>query len=333
MESAKHSPIPYDEAQHLDAELIPVIDITPLRDGSDPTSVAKALHRASQGLGFVYIKGHGISEAQINAARECAAKFFHQSTAAKASVTISAKHRGWLGPNASKMADDVKPDLKESFLWGYEDEAGNTPEDHPLRGANQWPAEMPDMQSRAMAYFHSASQVAKHLLRGFAIGLDLSEDFFLQNCAAPLTRASMVYYPRQPADVSEAQFGVGPHTDFGVLTVLCQDDVGGLQVEDINGNWVHAPPIEGTLIVNVADLLSRWTNRAYKSTPHRVINTSGRERISLVLAFDPDPETVIDASQIPTIPHANAEPAISCGDYLIWRFEKAFAYRKKDTGQ
>ena len=129
--------------------------------------------------------------------------------------------------------------------------------------------------------------------------------------------------------MGDEQFGVGPHTDFGVLTVLCQDNVGGLQVKDINGDWIHAPPIEGTLIVNVADLLARWTDGAYKSTLHRVVNTSGRERMSLVLAFDPNPGTMIDAREIYGAEHKAQHEAITCGDYLNWRFEKAFSYRSK----
>ena len=124
---------------------------------------------------------------------------------------------------------------------------------------------------------------------------------------------------------------MGPHTDFGVLTVLCQDAVGGLQVQDVNGDWIQAPPIEGTLIVNVADLLSRWTDGAYKSTPHRVVNSSGKQRLSMVLAFDPDPETMIDACAVFGSDHQPKEAAITCGDYLIWRFEKAFSYRKNST--
>ena len=135
--------------------------------------------------------------------------------------------------------------------------------------------------------------------------------------------------PAQPEELGEEQFGVGPHTDFGVLTVLCQDSVGGLQVQDINGEWIHAPPIDGTLVVNVADLLSRWTGGAYKSTPHRVVNTSGRERLSLVLAFDPDPETLIDARDVFGPNHSTSEEPITCGDYLTRRFEKAFSYRKE----
>jgi isopenicillin N synthase-like dioxygenase len=318
----------YAKARKTNSELIPVIDITALRDGSEPQLVADRLHQASQGLGFIYVKGHGIPEEAIESARSTALAFFRAEEEEKASARISARHRGWLGQGGAKMRDDARADLKESFIWGFEDESGNTPEDHPLRGANRWPGFLPGMHDSAMAYFHHAHDVAHHLMRGFALGLGLDENFFLRTCSRPLSRASFVYYPPQPENMGEDQFGVGPHTDFGVLTVLCQDSVGGLQVEDINGEWIEAPPIEGSLIVNVADLLSRWTDGAYKSTPHRVVNSSGRERLSLVLAFDPDPETMIDARDVFGPRHEPQQPPITCGDYLTWRFEKAFSYRK-----
>lgn len=179
-----------------------------------------------------------------------------------------------------------------------------------------------------MGYFDAAHTVAHHLMRGFALGLALDQDFFLQSVAKPMSRAAFVYYPPQDEGHGEAQFGVAPHTDFGVLTVLAQDEVGGLQVQDVHGQWLAAKPIPGTLIVNVGDLLSRWTNGEYRSTPHRVVNSSGRERLSLVLAFDPEPQTVIDAREV--FPGQSAKsPPITCGDYLQWRFDKSFAYRHK----
>ncbi len=225
------------------------------------------------------------------------------------------------------MHDDAKADLKESFLWGDQNAQGEVHNDHPLRGANQWPAFVPGLERSAMAFFVQAHDLAHDLMRGFALGLGLTEDFFIRTSDRPLSRASFVYYPQQPESLGEDQFGVAPHTDFGVLTVLSQDDVGGLQIKNTDGDWIHAPPIEGTLVVNVADLLARWTGGAYPSTPHRVINASGRERLSLVLAYDPNPETLIDAREVPGTDPARVEPPITCGDYLLWRFKKAFAYR------
>lgn len=321
--------MPYAPARTVDVGVIPVIDVTPLRDGTAPAAVAQALHDASRGLGFIYVAGHGIPSGVTDALRESAARFFRAPEEAKRTVRVSAKHRGWIGRGGARMQDDAKADFKESFLFGFEDEEGWTPEDHPLRGANRWPAFLPELRAHAMQFYRHAHEVARHLMRGFAIGLGLEEDFFLRSCDRPLSRASLVYYPAQPESLGEDQFGVGPHTDFGVLTVLCQDGVGGLQIRDANGDWVHAPPIEGTLVVNVADLLSRWTNGAYRSTPHRVVNRSGRERVSLVFAFDPDPETVIDARPV-CGPKARIEyEPITCGDYLVWRFGKAFSYRSE----
>ena len=229
------------------------------------------------------------------------------------------------------MQDDARADLKESFVWGYQDANRSTPDDHDLRGPNQWPGFDPDLQRHAMAFFCHAHDIARHLMRGFALGLGLAENFFLRSDTRPLSRASYVYYPPQPANAPEDSFGVGPHTDFGVLTVLCQDSVGGLQVQDAKGDWVQAPPIDGTLVVNVADLLSRWTDGAYKSTPHRVVNASDQERLSLVLAYDPDPETVIDAREVFGADYLPEEEPTTCGDYLVWRFGKAFSHRTENA--
>ena len=323
----------YATARPMQPDTIPVIDISAPNNGSDAADVAKALQAASTGLGFIYIKGHGIPNSVIQAARASAFEFFRSSDTDKSAVLISSKHRGWLKSGAAKMGDDAKVDLKESFIWGQQDDAGNTDEDHPLRGKNQWPDFIPGMDKIAMEYFSYAHKVAFNLMRGFAIGLKLPEDFFLRSADKPLSRASYVYYPAQDESCGEEQFGVAAHTDFGVLTVLCQDETGGLQVQDVNGDWIHAPPIEGTLIVNVADLLARWTGGAYKSTPHRVVNSSGRERLSLVLAFDPNPETVIDATQMNGAGGTDIQSPITCGDYLQWRFAKAFSYRDEKTNE
>ena len=319
----------YARAARIDTDMIPIIDLAPLIDGSGAAETARRLHQASRDVGFIYVRNHGIPESLIEETRETALAFFRSGAENKADVAVTKKHRGFLGRGGAKMGDDQKADLKESFIWGYEDAAGNIPDDHPIRGANVWPADPPRMRDVAMAYFAAAHDVAHHLMRGFALGLDLEEDFFLRSIDRPISRASFVYYPPQPADLGEDQFGVGPHTDFGVLTVLCQDSVGGLQVQTLDGDWVAAPPIPGTLVVNVGDLLARWTGGAYRSTPHRVVNTSGRERLSLVLAYDPDPETIIDASDVFGPDHDAREAPITCGDYLVDRFARAFAYRNR----
>jgi isopenicillin N synthase-like dioxygenase len=312
----------------IDKERVPVIDIKKINSTSNKIDIAKELYKASTDLGFIYIKNHDISENLINDLRTDGLNFFRSSTDDKSKVLITKKHRGWLGFGGAKMGDKAKPDLKESFIWGYQYDDGSLPDDHQLRGVNKWPKFLPSLQQNAMSYFHQINELAKNLLTCFAMGLNLKENFFIRNCNAPLSRASLVYYPDQPKEMGEMQFGVSEHTDFGLLTILCQDSVGGLQIKGLDGQWFHAPPIDGTLIVNVADLLSRWTGGIYKSTPHRVVNSSGQERLSIVLAFDPDPETLINPGEIPEIEKNTNEEPITCGDYLIWRFNKAFSYRK-----
>ena len=316
-----------ENVKKLDLEKIPIIDITNLINGKDKISVAKKIHFASQKLGFIYIQNHGISKSIIKALRDDGLKFFRKTQREKTQVKISNKHRGWLGYGGAKMDDNAKPDLKESFIWGHQDQNGLSLEDHPLRGNNRWPDFLPSLENHAMNFFNNVDKLAKALLTGFALGLNLDENFFLKTANKPLSRASLVYYPSQKSLVSKDQFGVSSHTDFGLLTLLFQDDVGGLQVQDINGDWFHAPPIPDTIIVNVADLLSRWTGGEYKSTPHRVINASNRERLSLVLAFDPNPETLIDVNEVFGPNYLSKQKPITCGDYLIWRFGKAFSYR------
>ncbi len=255
---------------------VPVVDIGPLRDGSDPQHVADALLRASREVGFLYVTNHGVDPALLDQARAQALAFFRQPSEHKLSLGISDRHRGFLCMGGARMHDDVLPDLKESFIWGIEDAGGHTREDHPLRGGNRWPAGRPGFRAAALRFFAEADAVARHLMHGFALGLGLGRDFFLRTCALPMSRAAFVYYPPQDPGLDGRQFGVAPHTDFGVLTVLCQDDVGGLQVLDAHGQWVEAAPIPGTLVVNVGDLLARWTNGACRPTPHRVVNSSGR---------------------------------------------------------
>ena len=318
----------YAEAKQIDSTKIPIIDIAELIDGSNPMAVARNLHNANKNLGFIYIKNHGIPQTVINSVRKDGFRFFKSHEKKKMEVRISDKHRGWLGYGGAKMGDNAKTDLKESFVWGYQNKDGVSNTDHPLRGANLWPSFLPSLQTSAMDFFEKGDQLARFLLKGFALGLELKENFFIKNSSMPLSRASLVYYPNQPVNLGKNQFGVSSHTDFGLLTILCQDMVGGLQIQDLDGQWFHAPPIQGTIIVNVADLLSRWTGGEYKSTPHRVVNQSGKERLSLVLAFDPNPETVVNAKDIFGQNYKSDQEPITCGDYLIWRFSKAFSYRK-----
>ena len=398
-------------AESIDAGEVPVIDVAPLRDGTDPAGVGVELARAATEVGFLYVRNHGVGVALVERARRAALEFFRLPEEAKREAGTNRFHHGYLKPGSTQMYDDARLDLKESFNWGVEldgeaggepaakldvepgvgsdgargvvrgaesnagsaagpdagsddmhavapgagsngtpaagcgagsdDEpvggpaggsgggpGGEGPSANPLLGPNVWPAAMPALKPAVYPCFEAASACAEDLLRGFALGAGLDAEHFIRLRDRPLSRGSLQYYPPQPDDAAEDQFGVAPHTDFGVLTVLCQDEIGGLEIQRRNGSWVAMPPIPGTLVVNIGDLLERWSNRRYRSTVHRVINASGRERLSLVLAYDPNFETLVDPRAFCAEDETPHDAPITCGDYLLWRFAKAFSYRR-----
>ena len=330
-------------ADPIDAAEVPVIDIAHLRDGTDSARVGAALARAAIDVGFLYVRNHGVDAGLVERARRTALEFFRLPEEAKREAGTNRFHHGYLKPGSTKMYDDARLDLKESFNWGIEldAESGGDPNGepgrerdadatpaNPLLGPNVWPAAMPELKAGVYPYFEAASACAEDLLRGFALGAGLDADHFIRLRDRPVSRGSLQYYPPQSEGAEEDQFGVAPHTDFGVLTVLCQDQIGGLQIQRRNGEWAAMPPMSGTLVVNIGDLLERWSNRRYHSTVHRVINSSGRERLSLVLAYDPNFETLVDPRAFCADDEEPRDEPITCGDYLLWRFRKAFSYRR-----
>ena len=316
-------------ARALRRDDIPVIDIGPLLDDSDPQRVAAQLQHAATQVGFIYVSNHGVADEVIDQAHAIGLEFFRQPLEKKLEVATNKHHHGYLRPGATKMYDNAEVDLKESFNFGIELDAATlvAHQDNSLLGANEWPAFVPEFQPAVYRYFEAATRCAEALLRGFALAGGHPSDVFTRHSDLPVSRGSLQYYPPQPADAAENRFGLAAHTDFGVLTVLAQDRLGGLEIELPNGEWVKALPIEGTLVINVGDLLARWSNGVFRSTPHRVINTSGKERLSLVLAYDPNAETVIDPRLFCAPGETPKYETTTCGEYLLWRFAKAFAYR------
>ena len=322
-------------AESINAGDVPVIDIAPLRDGTDPAGVGAELARAATEVGFLYVRNHGVDAELVERARQAGLDFFRLPDEAKREAGTNQFHHGYLKPGSTKMYDDARLDLKESFNWGIELDGATgvehdpeAPLTNPLIGPNEWPPAMPELKASVYPYFEAASACAEDLLRGFALGAGLDAEHFVRLRDRPVSRGSLQYYPPQPDGAEEDQFGVAPHTDFGVLTVLCQDEIGGLQIQRRDGEWVAMPPIPGTFVVNIGDLLHRWSNRRYRSTVHRVINSSGRERLSLVLAWDPNFETLVDPNAFCADGETPHDEPITCGDYLLWRFRKAFSYRQ-----
>lgn len=321
----------YAEARRIAVDEIPVIDVGPLASGKaeDIARIGAAMREAAERIGFFYVSHHGIPETLIRDTDAIARRFFAQPQERKLDVVPLDRHRGFLQVGQAKMYDKAKVDLKESYLWGLD--TGTDDPDYlagnRMIGPNRWPAWMPEMRPLLNAYFDAAHVCARMLLRALAVSLGASDDYFTRRFSKPISRGSLVYYPPQDPEAGEDQFGVAPHTDYGVITLLHQDDVGGLQVATRKGEWVTAHPIPGTLVINSGDLLGRWSNDRFKSNPHRVVNSSGRERLSIAMFIDPDFDTPI----VPVVqPGETAKyPEVSCGEYILGRFDRAFAYRNK----
>ncbi len=320
----------YANAKHITIDEIPVIDVAPLLldDSAGLVIVAKQMLDAAESIGFFYVKNHGIAQEILDRTDAVARAFFAHPLEEKQQVKPIDRHRGFLSVGQAKMYDKAKVDLKESFIWGLDidendpdNRAGNR-----MFGPNRWPAFAPAMRPAFNAFFDAANLCGQRLLRAFAPSLGVAPDYFTRSFKKPVTRGTVVYYPPQPADAGDDQFGVAPHTDYGTITLLYQDQIGGLQVWSRQKEWVTAHPIPDTLVINVGDLLARWTNDRFHSIPHRVVNKSGRERMSIVAFVDPDFDTAI----VPVVKsgkQARYEP-VTCGEYILGRFDKAFAYRK-----
>ena len=311
---------------------IPLLDMTRWfgGDDADRAALAAELDAHLSRLGFLVLVNHGIDASVMATLREQARAFFHQPVVAKAAIAADrAVYRGWIGPglesNANTYGIDTPPDLKETFAYGPVDVP-----DEALRVAspvsyapNRWPAEPAGFQAAAEAWWHAARQLTDALLELCAQALGLAPSHLVDRCRATTAQVSLNWYgPRGDTPPAAGQFRVGPHTDFGTLTILDREPgAGGLQVLDEAGEWIDAPFVPGSLTVNTGDLLRRWTNDHWCSNEHRVLPPQDvapdEELISLVFFHEPDDDAVIAA--LPTCVSAD-RPAlhapVRAHDYL-----------------
>ena len=322
----------YAVSKTIEIEKIPVIDVKPLRAGTmkNAHSVALEIRQAAEEIGFFYIRNHGVPESVIKKSYSAAKDFFNLPKVVKNNVKINSNHHGYLCIGEAKMEQAESVDLKESFVWGLDlpEEHPSVTIENPFLGRNQWPVEIPEFKQSVYPFFEAGLQCGFDMMRAFALGMGLPEDSFLKATDEPIARSSIIHYPPQSEVLGEEQFGVAPHTDYGCLTLLWQDQVGGLEVQNREGEWVTAHPIDNTLVVNVGDLLMRWTNEGFISTPHRVVNRKGQERYSMVIAWDPNFDTIVDPSIVCQNGALPLYSPLSCGDYVLSRFDSSFSYRQ-----
>lgn len=253
---------------------VPCIDL-------QQNSASRDIGRACRDNGFFYVVGHGVSPALQTQLEAAARRFFARPLAEKMEIEMAKGGKAWRGffPVGGELTSG-KPDLKEGLYFGAE-----LPADHPwpLHGANLFPRQVPELRAVVLDYVTQLTQLGHRLMRLIAQSLDLPADYFDASMADPLVLFRIFNYP---PSASAEEWGVGEHTDYGILTILKQDDCGGLEVKSRQG-WIAAPPIPDSFVCNIGDMLDRLTGGLYRSTPHRVRNVAGRDRLSYPFFFDP----------------------------------------------
>ena len=279
-------------------EGLPVVDVGALVDpasgAAERAAVAAQIDAACASHGFFYVVGHGVPAALQEELDAAARDFFGRPDAEKSAIAMERAGRAWRGwfPVGGELTSG-RPDRKEGIYFGAE-----LPPDHPrvraavpLHGANLFPAEPAALRTAVLEWLDAMTSLGHALAAGLALALGHDAGWFDRHLTGdPLVLFRIFHYPPDPAP---DEWGVGEHTDYGLLTLLLQDGNGGLEVRGPDG-WIDAPPLEGSFVCNLGDMLERMTGGRYRSTPHRVRNTSGASRLSFPFFFDPGWDAVID---------------------------------------
>ena len=272
---------------------IPIVDVSPLvRAAGDRQETAARIREACGESGFFYAVGHGVDETLQRELEEVSRQFFAMPVEAKLAISMSRGGRAWRGyfPVGGELTSG-RADVKEGIYFGeeLEDEHPLVKARTPMHGRNLFPAEIPRLRQVVLDYIEAMTRLGHALMGGIALSLDLEESYFADRYTSdPLLLFRIFNYPRPPeAPEGESSFGVGEHTDYGLLTILRQDMSGGLEIK-IKSRWEAAPPIANSFVCNIGDMLDRMTGGRYLSTPHRVRSTTGRDRLSFAFFFDPN---------------------------------------------
>jgi isopenicillin N synthase-like dioxygenase len=310
---------------------IPIIDVGPLVNGStaQAQAVAKALGTACRDVGFFYISGHGVPPDLIARVFETSAAFFAGPAAIRDSASFSgpSNNRGYIKLGGEALDPGKPADVKEAFNIGLELEPNDTEllARAPFRAPNLWP-DMPGFRDTMLDYFDRVWRLGCDLHRGFALDLGLEPDFFENKLDKPIATLRLLHYPPAKKPLSDGQLGAGTHTDYGNVTLLATDAVGGLMVQDRSGRWLEAPVVPGTFVCNIGDCLMRWSNDVYVSTPHKVVSPPGADRYSVAFFLDPNPDAVVACLPTCIGPERPAKyPPITGADFLLSRLAPTYA--------
>lgn len=310
---------------------IPIIDVAPFLDGTDPEGVADAVGRACRDIGFFVVVGHGVDDALVAAARAEANAFFDLPEAEKLRCASSA-YTGYSPLKGERLAyslgEETPPDLKEGFTCArppaMKGEGGYW--EHELFPENRWPDDRPAFQASTERLYGVLGDLCAEIMAIFAAALDLPDRWFDPLIARHFSYLRFVHYPAPDGPVLDGQLRAGAHTDYGSLTLVHTETApGGLQVLGVDGEWIDVPVVPGGFVVNLGDLMAEWTNDLWRSTLHRVVvpepaDWERSRRLSIVYFHEPDHDCVV--SPLPTCV-SDDRPArhapITAGDHLAMK--------------
>ncbi|MER5684138.1 2-oxoglutarate and iron-dependent oxygenase domain-containing protein [Streptomyces sp. NPDC002205] len=292
---------------------IPTIDLRPWLSGDarGRRETAATVDAALRAAGFLLVTGHGVDPALRTAIRDAARGFFRLPAAVKEPYAVKVGGRGWLGPgaeaNGCAEGTQTPPDLKESLSFAAEDPTGDPEIDAEWFLPNTWPREAPELRALVTEYLAQMRTLSDRLLELLGAALGEAEDFFTRHTTHPTWGFNINWYPGTEVvgEPEPGQFRIGPHTDFGTVTVLDrQAGKGGLQVFTDDGGWEDAPYDPEAFTINIGDLMARWTGDRWRSGRHRVLpppsDAPAEELMSLVYFYECDPRTTVESVPAPT---------------------------------
>ena len=309
-------------------DAIPLIDLAPLDGGMDGAgSIAPELRTALEQVGFLIIVNHGVAQELIDRTFAEAERFHALPMAAKRDVAMNEHNNGYMAMSrynvrTSRVSEAAKPDLNEAFFIKRE-----RPAHDPLvlaqrrfAGPNRWPADLPGFRETLLAYTDAVDALGRRLLPAVAMALELPAETFDAAFGESQFSFRLSHYPR--AEREAGQYGIAPHTDANFMTFLPQSGVPGLQIRMPSGAWQDVPYVPGSFVVNAGDMLHRWTNGRFKSTPHRAMPPRDGPRYAIPYFLGPHMDSEIRCfASCCDEDHPAQFPPITYGDYLAWWYD------------
>ncbi|MCX5496148.1 isopenicillin N synthase family oxygenase [Kaistia dalseonensis] len=329
-------PRAYEKAQTVDVSDIPIIDFEPFLTGGpeERAAVAAAIGQACEEVGFFYLANHGVPQDLIDRTFAVSAGYYAQPFPERMKSAATLEH--WRGYVPSKL--EAEGGTVGGAIETYRFMLDLPPDDpdvlagKPLHLPNRWPEGQAAFKPTVEAYFDAVMTLSGHLRAAFAMALGLPEDYFEPFYQKPVVQLSLLHY-RPPVSLREEdlEIGAGEHRDTGAFTLLMQDDTGGLEVERKDGVWIGAPPVKGAYVINIGNVMMKWTNGRFVSTPHRVVNRALRPRYSIPFFANPDYDVTI--APIPEIMKPGETPqfeAFENGSYMADFYKMGMAYLMKN---